>query len=48
MVYQSLICFKVQMEMDDWSFTINKNIAINEEKVHDQFHDGYGNENHVG
>ncbi len=47
MVDQSLICFKIQMKMDDWSFTINKYIAIDGENIHDQFHYWYGDENHV-
>jgi hypothetical protein len=47
-VNQSLICFNIQMEMDDWPFTIDKNIAIDGENIHDQFQDGYGNENNVG
>ncbi len=34
--------------MDDWPFTIDKNIAIDGENIHDQFQDGYGNENNVG
>ncbi len=35
------------MEMYNWSFTINENIAINRENAHNQFHDEYGDENHV-
>ncbi len=48
MVNQSLIWFKIQMEMDNWSFTINKNIAIDGENVHNQFHDEYGDKNCIG